>query len=183
MGLLHSWRAEDPVGLGQWTAVVVVEWTDTGAYVVAPGGCLNDPVGVGEVQMVRADGTGLVDAEVDVFRFSRGELRELAEMLLTRESAELENISFGFVSEAGLEFSLPTADSLVALLDRVCPDRLATGVEEEAVDEGVDAEASGDAGGEEVAVVTRGKRRGKGGLSAKAAATAADRSGGAKVCL
>ena len=28
---------EDPVGLDQWTAVVLVEWTDAGAFVVAPG--------------------------------------------------------------------------------------------------------------------------------------------------
>jgi hypothetical protein len=172
---------EDPVGLDQWTAVVLVEWTDAGAFVVAPGGCLNDPLGNGEVQMVRADGLGLIDAEVDVFHFTRSELRELGEMLLTRAAAESADITFGFVSEEGLEFSLPTSDSLVALLDKVCPDRLATGVEEEAVDAGVDADASGDALGEEVASPVVGKRRGKNGASAKGAAKAATTSTRSKV--
>ena len=34
---------EDPVGLDQWAAVVVVEWTDAGAYVI--GGRRNQGIG------------------------------------------------------------------------------------------------------------------------------------------
>jgi hypothetical protein len=163
----------DPVGAGTWIGIVVVEWVDDGAYVATGAGQLDAPLGTALVELVLTDGEGLLQVEADFLRLTLGELRSLAEMLLTVEQAASINCGFGFTDGAGFELSLPTASSLVAGLDTACPERLATGVEHEAegfVEPALEGsgsdggDANGSAGDEEAEAIVkaRGKAKAKG---------------------